>query len=226
MGKPTFGKGSVQQLFPLANGNGIKITNAYYYIKSGRCIHKLSNDKLLKGEEVSESEQEAEAEKNKKQVYYTVNKREVFGGGGITPDIETESDLLTQFGAELRRKNAFFNFTVDYMVEHDHTVEKDIKITDSLMQRFLGYAKSLDIKYTQADLDSADTYIRTMLKSECCAKHTATRKLTKSPSPWIDSYRQPSTFSTVLTPSRPCLPMWRSRAGNDRPATAALSYGK
>ena len=61
MGKPTFGKGSVQQLFPLANGNGIKITNAYYYIKSGRCIHKLSNDKLLKGEEVSESEQEAEA---------------------------------------------------------------------------------------------------------------------------------------------------------------------
>ena len=85
-----------------------------------------------------------------------------FGGGGITPDIETESDLLTQFGAELRRKNAFFNFTVDYMVEHDHTVEKDIKITDSLMQRFLGYAKSLDIKYTQADLDSADTYIRTM----------------------------------------------------------------
>lgn len=170
MGKPTFGKGSVQQLFPLANGNGIKITNAYYYIKSGRCIHKLSNDKLLKGEEVSESEQEAEAEKNKKQVYYTVNKREVFGGGGITPDIETESDLLTQFGAELRRKNAFFNFTVDYMVEHDHTVEKDIKITDSLMQRFLGYAKSLDIKYTQADLDSADTYIRTMLKSELLRK--------------------------------------------------------
>jgi len=53
LGKTTFGKGSVQQLFPLANGNGIKVTTSYYYIKSGRCIHKMINDKLLQGKEVS-----------------------------------------------------------------------------------------------------------------------------------------------------------------------------
>ncbi len=169
LGKTTFGKGSVQQLFPLANGNGIKITNAYYYIKSGRCIHKLSNDKLLKGQEVSESDRQAESEKNAADIYYTVNKREVHGGGGITPDIEIDPDLLTRFGVELRRNNAFFNYSVDYMVGHNN-VGKDVRITDEIMSGFLDYVKTLNIDYTSADLDSANTFIRTSLQSELVRK--------------------------------------------------------
>jgi len=34
------------------------------------------------------------------------------------------------------------------------------------MNRFLTYASAHDIKYTEADLDSTRTYIRTVLKSE------------------------------------------------------------
>ncbi|HOZ02093.1 MAG TPA: S41 family peptidase, partial [Candidatus Syntrophosphaera sp.] len=170
MGKTTFGKGSVQQLFPLINGNGIKITNAYYYIKSGRCIHKKSNDKLLLGEQVSEADIKNEEELNLKQIYHTVNGREVYGGGGITPDIESSPDLMTNFAMDLRRKNAFFNFTVDYMVQHDHTLSKDIQVDDTLLGSFLDYASSQDIKYTQADVDSALVYIRTTLKSELVRK--------------------------------------------------------
>ncbi|HPK40787.1 MAG TPA: S41 family peptidase, partial [Candidatus Cloacimonadota bacterium] len=56
VGKTTFGKGSVQQLFPLSEGYGIKITISKYYIKSGRCIHKDINDKILKGKEVTADE--------------------------------------------------------------------------------------------------------------------------------------------------------------------------
>ena len=85
MGKNTFGKGSVQQLIPLSNGNGIKITTAYYYIKSGRCIHKMSNDNILKGKEVSTADLEQESELNRKQVYYTANNRKVYGGGEFNP---------------------------------------------------------------------------------------------------------------------------------------------
>ncbi len=166
MGKTTFGKGSVQQLIPLINGNGIKITTAYYYIKSGRCIHKKSNDKLLLGKEVSESDISAEEELNLKEVYRTVNNREVYGGGGITPDIEVEAEPLTNFAVELRRQNTFFNFAVDYMVEHDHTVSKNLVVDDALFNRFLNYASARDIKYTQADVDSTASYIRTLIQSE------------------------------------------------------------
>ncbi len=170
MGKTTFGKGSVQQLFPLANGNGIKITTSYYYIYSGRCIHKMINDKILQGQNVSESEIKAEEDKTHEQIYYTVNKRVVYGGGGITPDIEVNSDYLTLFGAELRRKNVFFNFAVDYLVDHDHTISKNITIDDDIMSRFLTYARENGVSYTVSDLDSTSVYIRNTIKSELFRK--------------------------------------------------------
>lgn len=170
VGKPTFGKGSVQQLIPLSNRNGVKITTSYYYIKSGRCIHKMSNDKLLSGQQVSESDLKKEDEENHNTVYYTEKGREVFGGGGIAPDIEVENDLLTRFGVDLRSKNIFFNFAVDYLVDHNHQVSKNPSITPAIMDEFLGYAEDHGISYTPADLDSARTFIENSLKSELVRK--------------------------------------------------------
>ncbi len=170
VGKPTFGKGSVQQLIPLSNGNGVKITTSYYYIKSGRCIHKMSNDKLLSGQQVSESDLKKEDEENHNTVYYTEKGREVFGGGGIAPDIEVENDLLTRFGVDLRSKNIFFNFAVDYLVDHNHQVSKNPSITPAIMGEFLGYAEDHGISYTPADLDSARKFIENSLKSELVRK--------------------------------------------------------
>ncbi|HNQ39660.1 MAG: S41 family peptidase [Candidatus Cloacimonas sp.] len=170
MGKNTFGKGSVQQLIPLSNGNGIKITTAYYYIKSGRCIHKMSNDKLLTGKDVSEEDLKKETETNLQQVYYTANNRKVYGGGGIQPDITVESDFLTLFGVELRRKNVFFNFAVDYLVQHNHQFDINTEIDNRIMNEFLAYVSKNDIKYSQADVDSANSFIRTSIKSELVRK--------------------------------------------------------
>lgn len=38
VGEPTFGKGSVQSVLPLRNGDGVKLTTARYYTPSGRSI--------------------------------------------------------------------------------------------------------------------------------------------------------------------------------------------
>lgn len=170
LGKDTFGKGSVQQLVPLSNGNGIKITTSYYYIKSGRCIHKMSNDKLLTGKRITKEELEQEEEKNHQEVFYTTKGREVYGGGGITPDIEVQNDLLTRFGVDLRRKNVFFNYAVDYLVDHDHELPADPEITPEIMNDFLAYAKEQDITYTAADLDSTRSFIENSIKSELVRK--------------------------------------------------------
>lgn len=40
VGTTTFGKGIVQQIFPLRDGSGMKVTMAKYYTPSGVCIHK------------------------------------------------------------------------------------------------------------------------------------------------------------------------------------------
>jgi carboxyl-terminal processing protease len=43
VGQRTFGKGSVQQIFPLEGDAILKLTTAHYYLPSGRCIHREEN---------------------------------------------------------------------------------------------------------------------------------------------------------------------------------------
>jgi carboxyl-terminal processing protease len=44
VGERTFGKGSVQMLFPLNNRQAyLKLTTSHYYLPSGRCIHREEN---------------------------------------------------------------------------------------------------------------------------------------------------------------------------------------
>ncbi|PKN76109.1 MAG: phage tail protein [Candidatus Cloacimonetes bacterium HGW-Cloacimonetes-2] len=170
MGKTTFGKGSVQQLLRLGNGGGIKVTTSYYYIKSGRCIHKMSNDKLLKGQELTEAEIAEENERNHEHVYQTVNGRTVYGGGGINPDWVVDADLLTNLGVELRRNNVFFDFAVDYLVDHGHDIPLNFQVSNALYNEFLGYARSKNISFSPADADSAATFIRNSIRSELIGK--------------------------------------------------------
>jgi len=174
VGQTSFGKGSVQRLFPLSDGNGIKITTAKYYINSGRCIHKDLNDKLLKDErvkngdiskeEIEEMQEEAE-EKSHENVYYTNKGRKVFGGGGITPDIEIEQSVLTKLGVEMRRKNIFFNYSVNYLLEHDKDVTKNFKPSQKDVEELLKFAKSEEIEFEQVEVDSITGWIENELIS-------------------------------------------------------------
>jgi carboxyl-terminal processing protease len=46
IGERTYGKGSVQMLYPLDSGKGyLKLTTAHYYLPNGRCIHREKNSK-------------------------------------------------------------------------------------------------------------------------------------------------------------------------------------
>jgi carboxyl-terminal processing protease len=44
VGERTFGKGSVQMLFPLSSRTAyLKLTTSHYYLPSGKCIHREEN---------------------------------------------------------------------------------------------------------------------------------------------------------------------------------------
>lgn len=165
VGKTSFGKGSVQQLYPLSDGYGIKITISKYYIKSGRCIHKDINDKLLRGKSVTEEEKNKIEKENNDRVYKTVNGRIVHGGGGITPDVELEQDRLSNLEMEIRRLNIMFDFTVDYYVKHKDTIKENFVADDKIVQDFLIYGKTKGLKYEKASLDSSFTFIQKSLTS-------------------------------------------------------------
>jgi carboxyl-terminal processing protease len=91
IGENSFGKGLVQSVTRLSYGAGLTLTTQRYYTPTGRLIQRdYSNisfyDYYLNRKE--ESKDGAVSPNNK--ALYTDNGRSVYGGGGITPDIEAK----------------------------------------------------------------------------------------------------------------------------------------
>src|SRR5438046_1251374 len=128
VGKTTFGKGLVQTVIPLTRsvkGPKLKLTTAKYYTPSGRCIQK---DEQLKDGALAEDDSDdssdgkpanADADSKKpKPEYRTEMGRVVYGGGGITPDIELGEVKLPRVIEDLEAKQVFFKYAVKYAVKH------------------------------------------------------------------------------------------------------------
>lgn len=159
-GENSFGKGSVQQLFPLSMGSGIKITTSKYYIKSGRCIDKgRTRDAQLKNETDDEKGNEEE-----KEVFYTISGRVVYGGGGIAPDIIIKQDTLNSFEIAVRSKNLFFPFAVNFLANNE--IDENFTLTDEIFQEFLDYIEEHDIEYTEEELAESEAWLRNSLESQ------------------------------------------------------------
>ena len=122
VGKTSFGKGSVQTIFPLDNqGNALKLTTAFYYLPFGRCINKPENGikglKIMEEEYAEGEEGEAKTDSSKKDTvardtFYTHNGRMVFGGGGITPDVDVELSPMPWVVQVQERMAMYFKFAV------------------------------------------------------------------------------------------------------------------
>jgi len=146
IGSRTFGKGLVQQVYPVDKVNDafIKITTAKYYIPSGRCIQK---DDYKKNQDVFTNMSDT-ADFNNHTKYYTRNGRVVYGGGGITPDIKVDKPRLNQYVMALWMQGHFFKFTVDYLAKHpDITVENGFKVTDQIVSDFRRYLSEKEMDF-------------------------------------------------------------------------------
>lgn len=100
VGKRTFGKGLVQQQFPLSNGGALRLTIARYYTPLGRNIQKTYINKTKEEYRndalgIHSSEKfENEDSSHPKPSFKTPKGRIVYGGGGILPDIIIDNDTL------------------------------------------------------------------------------------------------------------------------------------
>ena len=145
VGMKTFGKGSVQKIWPLTDG-ALKLTTALWYTPSGRGI-----DKLFSAEDTAKT-------------FYTLRmKRIIHGGGGITPDTIIPYKRLSKLVARLRKKNLFFKFSVHYMNQHK---DKFKDVNDEILAEFKEYVKGMDVDFTDEEWDEAKENINYYLRMQ------------------------------------------------------------
>ena len=124
VGRRSYGKGLVQRPFDLPDGSVIRLTTARYHTPSGRCIQKSYRDGLddyysdyMKRYTSGELLSPDKIKFPDSLKYQTNNKRTVYGGGGITPDIfiPIDTSRINDYFIDLRRKNVLNDFTMDFI---------------------------------------------------------------------------------------------------------------
>ncbi|MEJ2538026.1 MAG: S41 family peptidase [Calditrichia bacterium] len=152
MGTKTFGKGLVQQVYPIDKIDDafLKITTAKYYVPSGRCIQK---EDYKKDKDIFPDHSDSTDYDNYKK-YFTRNNRIVHGGGGITPDIEIDTEKMNPYTIALWAKGHFFRFTVDYLSKHPEIKSpSEFQVNSQILAAFKDYLKDKDLQF---ELDGED----------------------------------------------------------------------
>lgn len=147
IGSTTYGKGSVQSLFPLSGGNVLKLTTARWFTPSGRSIQMDPVDQGARGDRGVLTIQGDVAERPElahKPEFSSTGGRLVHGGGGIVPDLWVLQDTLVASEREAVREilatggafvTALQSWVVAYLQEHPG-LEPGFRVTDTDLASF------------------------------------------------------------------------------------------
>ncbi|HPA94471.1 MAG TPA: S41 family peptidase [Thermoanaerobaculia bacterium] len=145
LGTPTWGKGLVQTVYNLSYGSGLALTTAKYYTPSGRLIQRdyssywdyyTRAEDEEPGEAADPAAGETRPRREEGEAYATDLGRIVYGGGGITPDIEVELDELPEYVQFLFARNAFFNFALEILRRQPEGIAPDWRPAPELVDEF------------------------------------------------------------------------------------------
>ena len=144
VGQRTFGKGLVQNIFPMSYNTQIKVTVAHYYLPSNRCIQEIDYSKKKKNvaDTLAKNDTLGKA-------FHTANGRVVYEGHGIQPDVKIEPTMASTITMNLYAKNLFFKYTNKYYREHKSIKSaKDIQISDTEYEDFMQFVKDEGFTFT------------------------------------------------------------------------------
>jgi carboxyl-terminal processing protease len=163
VGRRTYGKGLVQEQFELPDHAALRITTARYYLPSNRCIQRSYADgktiykhdieaRYIKGELTNNDS----IHNDKLQgTFYTIKKRKVHGGEGISPDffvaIDTSKSATINY---LQGNHLAANFATDYYFKNKNSFQRfdsaekfatDFTLNDSISKAKIVFLKQFSL---------------------------------------------------------------------------------
>jgi carboxyl-terminal processing protease len=166
VGETSFGKGLVQTQFPLSEDTALLLTTARYYTPSGRLIQRDYKNISLYDYHYNPQPP------TKPEVKLTDSGRQVFGGGGITPDDAVATPKPDDFQQMLYRRGVFYSqqqgvgdFTRFYLGEKP-VITKDFVVNDDVIAQFRKYLDQQKIKYTDDNIQANLVWLKWQIKRE------------------------------------------------------------
>jgi carboxyl-terminal processing protease len=151
IGQRSYGKGLVQQTFPLPYNSLVKITIAKYYVPSGRCIqeldyaHRKDDGSVLKFADSTLHE------------FKTKAGRSVFDGSGIYPDIAVKQERYASVTQTLIGKLLLFDYATKYRDSHPKIADaKTFTLTDADYNDFVKYLAGKNYNYNTVSEKTLD----------------------------------------------------------------------
>jgi len=172
IGRRSFGKGLVQEEIKMNDGSAIRLTTQRYYTPSGRSIQK--NYEENNEEYFMEQFLRKESILPDSLKYKTKLGREVYGGGGINPDIKIQRDTTLNFNMiNLILINGWIrDFSMQYSDRNRNNIFKTTsskeylsKIEEILLSQFLKYIDDIQAGISKK-LNKADIkYLKKQIKA-------------------------------------------------------------
>jgi len=178
VGQTSFGKGLVQKPFVLPNQGLLLLTVARYHTPLGRLIQRPYVDKDRE-QYVREAFEDDPDENPEALAYRTAGGRQVYGGGGITPDIVLAPDSLTVFENRLLGSWVFFQFASRYIegnpdVARLHVNDRedldafvrDFEVPDRAIEAFRSFLTEAEVVFAPEEFDREIEFLRRGIKRE------------------------------------------------------------
>jgi carboxyl-terminal processing protease len=185
IGRRSFGKGLVQKPFSLPDGSAIRLTVARYHTPSGRCIQRPYNE----GKEAYYKEFSRRYENGEfmnvdsihlpdSLKFKTLNSsREVYGGGGIMPDIfvPLDTSMSSDYFGKVNRKGLINSYVMEYMENNREVLlnkyssiedfKKNFDTKAEIFDDFISYAEENDIETNDKQIEKSNVLISIRLKA-------------------------------------------------------------
>jgi carboxyl-terminal processing protease len=167
VGENSFGKGLVQTVYPLSHSTGLALTTARYYTPSGRLIQRDYSHVSLYNYYSGNSPQP-----ETKDIYTTDTGRTVYGGGGITPDVEVIIPPLSPFQDQLVRRLIVYPFEIGvgdfakrYLARHPQ-IPPEFTVDDAVLQEFRSYLTERNVRFSEPDIQDHLSWLQLRIRKE------------------------------------------------------------
>ncbi len=185
IGRRSFGKGLVQNRFPLPDGSELRLTIARYYTPSGRSIQTSYDEgfdkyfqkyysRYFNGELIHPDSLNLP---DSLKAFTIRNKRVVYGGGGISPDIfiPIDTTYYSDYYRDLIRTSTLTNFMLSYTDRNRsqltrryrdfETFRKNFEIDNLAMGELRAAGEKNGVRFDQAQYDVSEREIKTVMKA-------------------------------------------------------------